>query len=93
VAAPCRYGVDRARTVQLQDLYLNDVPQKSLLTVEESLYSIAERAFASVEMLREHFRCAPEIIEVSNRYYDNRILPLREQVPDLRNRPGIVSSA
>ena len=80
--SPAAVGVDRSGVMQLQEVYLADVPQKALLTVDESLYGIAERAFPSVVMLREHFRSVPEIIQFSNRYYDNRILPLRERSRD-----------
>jgi very-short-patch-repair endonuclease len=39
--------------------------------------------FPGVIMLREHFRCLPEIIEFSNKLcYDGAILPLREQPTD-----------
>ena len=39
--------------------------------------------FPGVIMLREHFRCLPEIIEFSNQLaYDDAILPLREQPAD-----------
>jgi very-short-patch-repair endonuclease len=81
---PAGIGVKHEEVFQLQDIYLADVPQKALLTIDESLYGIAERAFPNVVMLREHFRCVTDIILFSNRYYDHRILPLRE-----RTRHGI----
>lgn len=77
--SPAAVGVDRTRVRELQEIHIPDVDQRQLLTLDESLYSIAERAFPSVIMLREHFRCVPEIIEFSNRYYDGAIRPLREQ--------------
>ncbi|MCD5317005.1 AAA domain-containing protein [Kineosporia babensis] len=77
--SPPGVGVLRERIIGLQQAHLAGVPQKELLTVDESLYGIAERAYGDVVMLREHFRCVPEIIDFSNRFYDNRILPLREQ--------------
>ncbi|MBK8078177.1 MAG: DNA2/NAM7 family helicase [Kineosporiaceae bacterium] len=80
--SPAAVGIDRSGVMQLQDIYLSDVPQKALLTVDESLYGIAERAFPNVIMLREHFRCVTDIIQFSNRYYDHRILPLRERTRD-----------
>jgi very-short-patch-repair endonuclease len=44
--------------------------------------------FPGVIMLREHFRCLPEIIEFSNQLaYDGKILPLREQPADPSWRP------
>ncbi|MCE0539884.1 AAA family ATPase [Kineosporia rhizophila] len=80
--SPPGVGVLRERIVGLQQAHLDGVPQKELLTVDESLYGIAERAYGDVVMLREHFRCVPEIIDFSNRFYDNRILPLREKTRD-----------
>jgi very-short-patch-repair endonuclease len=77
--SPAAVGVDQERVIQLQDTYLYDVREAHLLTANESLYALAERIFPSTVLLREHFRCVPEIIDFSNRrYYDNEILPLRE---------------
>lgn len=76
--SPAAVGVDTLRIRQLQDSYLSGVDLRQLLTADESLYGLSERVFPSVILLREHFRCLPEIIRFSNRYYDNRILPLRE---------------
>lgn len=76
--SPAAVGVDRERISKLQSAHIPDVDHKELLTLDESLYAIAERAFPSVILLREHFRCVPEIIGFSNRYYSGRILPLRE---------------
>lgn len=76
--SPAAVGIDTARIQQLQNSYLAGIDQRQLLTADESLYGLAERVFPSVILLREHFRCLPEIIRFSNRYYDDRILPLRE---------------
>jgi very-short-patch-repair endonuclease len=77
--SPAAVGVNRERIMQLQETYLSDVREKNLLTADESLYSLSERIFPSTILLREHFRCVPEIIDFSNhRYYDGKILPLRE---------------
>lgn len=76
--SPAAVGVDTRRIQELQNSYLHGIDQRHLLTADESLYGLAERVFPSVILLREHFRCLPEIIRFSNRYYDDRILPLRE---------------
>jgi very-short-patch-repair endonuclease len=76
--SPAAVGVDTGRIQELQNSYLAGIEQRQLLTADESLYGLAERVFPSVILLREHFRCLPEIIRFSNRYYDDRILPLRE---------------
>lgn len=76
--SPSSVGVDSARINALQDSYLTGVRARQLLTADQSLYELAARVFPSNILLKEHFRCIPEIINFSNRYYDNRILPLRE---------------
>ncbi|KAA8822006.1 AAA domain-containing protein [Bifidobacterium vespertilionis] len=67
------------KMVKLQEQYIPDFLGKSLLTFDESLYSLSNRVFQSQIMLREHFRCVPEIIDYSNRFYDSQIFPLRER--------------
>ena len=64
---------------KLQEQYIPDFAEKTLFSTEESLYSIANRTFGSRIMLREHFRCVPEIIEYSNRFYAGKVFPLRER--------------
>lgn len=60
-----------------------DVPNASLLEPQSSLYEIAKRSYSGSVMLREHFRCLPEIVSFSNDLaYHGRILPLREKHPD-----------
>lgn len=76
--SPVMVGVNTDRISELQNQYVRDFPDKSLLTIDESLYAISARAFPSTILLREHFRCVPEIIRFSNRFYGNQILPLRE---------------
>lgn len=75
---PEHVGRQTDRIAALQDQHLRDIPGAKLLTLDESLYSISGRAFPSTIALREHFRCVPEIIEFSNRYYSGAIRPLRE---------------
>lgn len=75
---PERVGIQTDRIAALQDQYLHGVPEAKLLTVDESLYAISGRAFPSTIALKEHFRCVPEIIGFSNRYYNGAIQPLRE---------------
>lgn len=75
---PERVGVQTDRIAALQDLHLRDLPEAKLLTLDESLYSISGRAFPSTIALKEHFRCVPEVIGFSNRYYNGAIQPLRE---------------
>nr|WP_306461812.1 histone-like nucleoid-structuring protein Lsr2 [Microbacterium sp. ZXX196] len=75
---PERVGIPTDKIAALQDQHLKGIPEARLLTLDDSLYSISGRAFPSTIALKEHFRCVPEIIGFSNRYYNNAILPLRE---------------
>ncbi|WP_460802700.1 Lsr2 family DNA-binding protein [Microbacterium sp. GXF6406] len=75
---PEKVGIQTDRIAALQDQHLRGMPEAKLLTVDDSLYSISGRAFPSTIALKEHFRCVPEIIGFSNRYYGGQILPLRE---------------
>ncbi|WP_388006874.1 AAA domain-containing protein [Georgenia deserti] len=82
--SPQAVGVRTERIFDLQGQFIADLQGKSLLTMDESLYSVSGRAFPSTILLREHFRCVPEIIAFSNRYYNGKVLPLREvTVPEI----------
>ena len=77
---------------RLIDAHLDGVPNRHLYDGQTSIYDLAETSFVDgVVRLREHFRCAPEIIQFSNALsYDNAIRPLRE--PSSSGvRPAIVS--
>lgn len=76
--SPQAVGINTDRITALQELHIGDLPGRRLLTMDESLYSVSGRAFPSTILLREHFRCVPEIIAFSNTFYDGKILPLRE---------------
>lgn len=77
--SPNRVGIDESMFGELQNRYIGDFGDRALYGPNESLYSLATRAFGSVIQLREHYRCVPEIIEYSNRFYDGNIQPLRER--------------
>lgn len=76
--SPERVGVRADRIAALQDQHLKGMKGAKLLTLDESLYSLAGRAFPSTIALKEHFRSVPDIIDFSNRYYGGEIRPLRE---------------
>jgi superfamily I DNA and/or RNA helicase len=81
--SPQAIGTEESAVHELITQYIPDLPQSSLLDLKASLYDLAKMRFPGVIMLREHFRCLPEIIEFSNRLsYDGAILPLREQPAD-----------
>jgi very-short-patch-repair endonuclease len=81
--SPQAIGTEESAVHELISQYIPDLPQSSLLDLKTSLYDLAKMRFPGVIMLREHFRCLPEIIEFSNRLsYNGAILPLREQPAD-----------
>lgn len=76
--SPEAVGVERAQVQQLINSYLTDIPNKEWFDMQTSLYDTALRIFPSRLMLKEHFRCVPEIIQFSNKFcYSNSIIPLR----------------
>ena len=81
--SPSAIGTDESAVHELITQHIPDLPQAALLDIKSSLYDLAKMRFPGVIMLREHFRCLPEIIEFSNNLsYGGSILPLREQLSD-----------
>jgi very-short-patch-repair endonuclease/uncharacterized protein Yka (UPF0111/DUF47 family) len=76
--SPNLVGVNTDHVFELQNRYLSELPDKTLFTHDTSLYALADRAYKNTILLREHYRCVPEIIEYSNRFYNGQIQPLRE---------------
>ncbi|MGB1583555.1 MAG: AAA domain-containing protein [Solirubrobacterales bacterium] len=77
--SPQAVGANQAAVHELIEQFISDVPNAELFEVTSSLYDHAKRTFPGVIMLREHFRCVPEIIQFSNDLcYDGEMLPLRE---------------
>lgn len=84
--SPSRPGQDTSIIIELQNRYLKGFPEKSLYTIDASLYSLADRAYGNTILLREHYRSVPEIINYSNRFYSGMIIPLRERTqPQIGN--------
>jgi len=81
--SPSAVGTEESAVHELIRQYIQDLPQSGLLDIKSSLYDMAKMRFPGVIMLREHFRCLPEIIEFSNQLsYSGQVLPLREQPAD-----------
>lgn len=81
--------VDEAQRLIAQ--YLDGIPNAVLYDGLRSVYDIAREQFGGTICLSEHFRCAPAIIEFSNRLsYEGRIKPLRE-VSNVKTRPYVVA--
>lgn len=89
--SPLAVGVDDRRIEMLEAQYLKDsVENTSLYNLRDSLYDIAKTTFNQL-MLREHFRCVPQIIGFSNQLsYNGAIKPLREK-NDTNLLPATVS--
>lgn len=67
-----------------------EVPNAHLYDLKTSLYDIFSVMYPQL-MLREHFRCVPEIIQYCNeKFYDNKIKPLRES-GSTKIKPALVS--
>ena len=77
--SPMAVGVDVDKMNALRDMYIKDIiPAAHLYDAKTSLYDIAGTTFQPL-MLREHFRCLPDIVGYSNKLsYDFKIKPLRD---------------
>ena len=77
--SPMAIGIELDRMNALNRMYIESkIPNSHLYDAKTSIYDIAATTFQPL-MLREHFRCMPEIIGFSNMLsYDNKIKPLRD---------------
>ena len=77
--SPMGIGTQVDKMNALKEMYIADkIPNAHLYDSKTSIYDIAATTFQPL-MLREHFRCAPEIIGFSNWLsYDFNIKPLRD---------------
>lgn len=76
--SPDAVGIDQGKVFELIRRYLDEVPQKDSYDVKTSLFDTALRILPGKIMLKEHFRCVPEIIQFSNDLaYGGDIEPLR----------------
>jgi very-short-patch-repair endonuclease len=77
--SPLAVGLETDKMNLLRDMHIKGIiPNWHLYEAKTSLYDIAQTTFQPL-MLREHFRCLPEIIGYSNKLsYDYKIRPLRD---------------
>ena len=76
--SPEAIGKDHAIVENLISTYLKDIPHAEWFDLKTSFYNTALRVFPSRLLLKEHFRCVPEIIGFSNDLcYSDEIIPLR----------------
>ena len=89
--SPSGVGLDVDKMENLSDMYIKGaIPNSHLYDMKSSLYDIAKTTFPTL-MLKEHFRCVPNIIGYSNRLsYDYKIKPLRDD-SDVPIKPATIS--
>lgn len=88
--SPQAVGLNKNSVQALMDEYLYDFEHSDSFDAENSLFGHARRRFSAPIVLREHFRCMPEIIRFSNDlcYKGAPLIPLR-QYPPKRLKPLI----
>lgn len=81
--SPENVGLDRQSVFDLIDDHLSGVRDaRTVFDADNSLFDVSRQKFPEVVVLQEHFRCLPGIISFSNnRYYDGRMIPLRDRPP------------
>lgn len=89
--SPDAVGVNQDDVNLLSARHLSDIPHADSLGVTGSLFGQGEIRFGGRIILREHFRCMPEIIRFSNDlcYPSTPLKPLRQYPPN-RLEPIIV---
>ncbi len=88
--SPEGVGVSRDAVDTLADQFLVDIPHRDALGITSSLFHQAAIRFSGRVVLREHFRCMPEIIRFSSDLcYRGQLEPLR-QYPPQRLEPIVV---
>jgi len=77
---PDAVGQGSDKETQLQHQWLNGkIPNAILYDGKASIYDRAKEVFGQSIMLKEHFRCVPEIIQYCNTLsYESKIQPLRD---------------
>ncbi len=82
-------GINRETVHFLQDKYLSNFKFKDTFNLETSIFDHAILRFKNKIVLREHFRCMPEIIRYSNEmcYNDTPLIPLRQYGRDRLEPP------
>jgi very-short-patch-repair endonuclease len=81
--SPLSIGTPIQEVDWLREQYIKDIPNKDALGPESSFFDLAGILFSGRIVLREHFRCMPEIIQFSNNqfYSATPLIPLRQYPP------------
>ncbi|MEE0881528.1 MAG: AAA domain-containing protein, partial [Turicibacter sp.] len=92
--SPMMPGISESSVKDLMSRYLYNIDNGNSYDFHTSLYDIACRVFSSKGklMLKEHFRCVPEIIGFSNELsYHNEMIPLKLPVLSEQFNPAIMA--
>ena len=88
--SPLAVGVDLDNVTKMIQSHLQGIPNAATYDGTTSLYDIGSQICRPL-MLKEHFRCIPDIIGFSNIYcYEGKIKPLRD-TSDCNLMPSLVS--
>ena len=90
---PSAVGRDKQKVMDFIEKYLDNIPFKDNFDLETSIFELAEIFFGTEKlMLKEHFRCLPEIISFNNGlFYQNKIIPLRNPAQKKKLEPVLES--
>lgn len=92
--SPQAIGTNLEDVYELVRRHLSGIPNAKLFDGNISLYEIAEQTFPKEGklMLREHFRCVPEIIQFSNDLsYGGEMIPLRLPLEEEKIEPPVLA--
>ena len=82
--SPVAVGISREQVFRLREEYIYDFDHADSFGIEDSLFTHGRIRFGAPIVLREHFRCMPEIIRFSNNlcYQATHLIPLRQYPPE-----------
>jgi len=89
--SPTNVGIPKQKIDALRAQYLGNLPNADLIDENTSIFEITLRMFPQNHLiLKEHFRCAPPIIQFSTQFYNNRLIPIRVPKASERFDPPLV---
>ena len=82
--SPEAVGIDKNIVNHLMQTFLYDFEHRDSFDADGSLFAHCKRRFSRPVVLREHFRCMPEIIRFSNDlcYHATPLIPLKQYPPE-----------
>jgi transcription elongation GreA/GreB family factor/very-short-patch-repair endonuclease len=89
--SPTNVGIPKQKIDALRAQFLSNLPNADLIDENTSIFEITLRMFPQHHLiLKEHFRCAPPIIQFSTQFYNNRLVPIRVPRASERFDPPLV---